>query len=454
LPPEWPEDLLPAIQAAVAARGEKVMVMDDDPTGTQTVHGVPVLTRWSPPALAAVLAEPVSVAYVLTNSRAMPPERARDVNREIATTLRAAGRDVGRDFVVVSRSDSTLRGHYPGELDALREGLGIAVDGTLIVPCFVEGGRLTVDDVHYAADGEWLVPVGETQSARDAAFGFRSSNLREWVSEKHGGRLAPADVASLSLAEIRRGGPDAVAERLDSVRGGRVCVANAASYRDLEVLVTGLLKVEAAGRRFLYRTAASFVRVRGGIAPRGLLTPRELRSPGGGGLVVAGSYVARSSAQIDIMESLTGVDGVELSAPDVLDPDRRVPEIERALAVARRALAAGRDVLVYTSRALITGQDRESSLRIGRVVSDALVAVVSGLDRRPAWVVAKGGITSSDVATRALSVSRAQVLGQALPGVPVWRLGPESRWPGLTYVVFPGNVGGPDALAQVVRLLR
>jgi hypothetical protein len=51
-------------------------------------------------------------------------------------------------------------------------------------------------------------------------------------------------------------------------------------------------------------------------------------------------------------------------------------------------------------------------------------------------------------------VRRAQVLGQIVPGVPVWRLGPESKYPGLPYVVFPGNAGGPDALASVIRVLR
>jgi uncharacterized protein YgbK (DUF1537 family) len=80
--------------------------------------------------------------------------------------------------------------------------------------------------------------------------------------------------------------------------------------------------------------------------------------------------------------------------------------------------------------------------------------VVRALTIRPRYLVAKGGITSSDIATQGLGVRRALVLGQILPGVPVWQLGPETRHPALVYIVFPGNVGGPQALAEIVTTLR
>jgi uncharacterized protein YgbK (DUF1537 family) len=102
----------------------------------------------------------------------------------------------------------------------------------------------------------------------------------------------------------------------------------------------------------------------------------------------------------------------------------------------------------------VTGRDAAENLAIGEIVSRSLVEIVSALRKKPRWLVAKGGITSSDVATGALGVRRALVLGQALPGIPVWQLGPETRWPGLAFVVFPGNVGGSDALCQLVTMLR
>lgn len=456
LPPEWPEDLLPQIQAMVETSETKVVVLDDDPTGTQTVHDVPVLTEWSVGSLRTVLAESGVVVYVLTNSRSVPLRQAQAMNREIAAHLRAAGEATGRDFVVVSRSDSTLRGHYPGEVAALVEGLGQAFDGTLIVPFFLEGGRLTVHDTHYVAEGDWLVPAAETEYARDVTFGYQSSDLRAWVSEKHHGAIEPQDVAAVSLADLRTGGPDAVAAGLERVRGGQVCVVNAVTYRDVEVFVAGLLRAEAAGQRFVYRTAASFVRVRGGIAPRGPLTSADLGAARGdtGGLVVVGSHVKKSTLQIEATRSLPGMTSLEVSVEKLLDDSSRDNEIRRVAGLVGETLGAGRDALVYTSRQLIAGTDRASSLRIGQAVSAALVAILDRLSEAPAWLIAKGGITSSDIATQGLKVRRAEVLGQSVPGVPIWRTGPESRWPGLIYVVFPGNVGGPGALAEMVRILR
>ncbi|HSJ56934.1 MAG TPA: nucleotide-binding domain containing protein, partial [Anaerolineae bacterium] len=300
------------------------------------------------------------------------------------------------------------------------------------------------------------VPAAGPEYARDAAFGYTSSNLRAWVSEKHGGEIAPGDVATITLSNLRLGGPEAIARQLDGVRGGQVCIVNAATYRDLEVFVAGLLAAEAAGQHFLYRTAASFVRVRAGLPPRALLAAADLplHGTGRGGLVVVGSYIQKSTQQAEAAAALPGVRSVELRVDRLLAPAGRASEVQRVAAHVDRAISDGQDALVYTSRQLVTDADREKSLQIGQAVSSALVDVVRALSTRPAWVIAKGGITSSDVATRGLGVTRALVLGQALPGVPIWYTGGESRWPDLVYVVFPGNVGGPDALARMIQILR
>jgi uncharacterized protein YgbK (DUF1537 family) len=224
----------------------------------------------------------------------------------------------------------------------------------------------------------------------------------------------------------------------------------------MEVFVVGLLQAEAAGKRFIYRTAASFVRVRGGIAPRPLLTSAELASAGDGqgGLIVVGSHVRKSTLQMEAARELPGVTGIELRVQQLLDENERDEEVQRVVALANEGLAGGRVPLIYTSRDLVVGEDEVSALEIGQAVSEAVVAVVQGVTEEPAWVIAKGGITSSDVATQGLNIQRAEVLGQAIPGVPIWRTGSESRWPGLVYVVFPGNVGNADAVAEMVQILR
>ncbi|HEX5690959.1 MAG TPA: four-carbon acid sugar kinase family protein [Roseiflexaceae bacterium] len=455
LPAEWSIDLRPEIQRRLAEQPRTVVVLDDDPTGTQTVHSIPVLTEWPVPALAEELAREQPAFYVLTNSRSMPLAAAEALNAEIGRNLAEAARQTNREFVVVSRSDSTLRGHFPGEVAALDAALGGGCDGWLLAPYFLEGGRYTLDDVHYVASGDLLTPAGETEFARDPAFGYRASNLREWVEEKSAGMVRAADVASISLDDIRRGGPERVAERLMALNDGRMCVVNAANPRDLDVVVAGLLDAEARGKRFLYRTAASFVAARAGLTSRSLLTRDELALPAnGGGLTMVGSFVPRTTSQVAALVERTGVPPIEASVAALIDDAQRDAEISRVAQAAEERLGRGDDVAIVTSRQLIAGADAGASLDLGRRVSDGLCAILQAIETRPRYLIAKGGITSSDLATQGLGVRRAMVLGQILPGVPVWRLGDESRYPGLVYVVFPGNVGGPEALADVVELLH
>jgi len=455
LPPEWPDDLLPEIQKQLKAARRKVVVLDDDPTGTQTVHDIPVLTGWSVEVLGKELQNDLPAFYLLTNSRSLPLAQAQALNQKIGRNLLEAGRQTGCDFAVVSRSDSTLRGHFPGELEALTTGLAQPFDGWLLVPYFLEGGRYTINDVHYVAEGDKLVPAAETPFAQDAAFGYHASNLRQWVAEKTGGRIPAKTVASISIEEIRQGGPAQVSRRLCALEQAKVCIVNAASPRDIEVFVRGLLGAEAAGKRFLYRTAASFVQTRAGLALRPLLTAQELELPNsGGGLIVVGSYVPKTTRQVqELLAQPERVVAVEINVEALLDNRQRQSEIERVAGRANEGLQRQQDVMIYTARNLITGRNAESSLAIGQRVSGSLVAIVQAIASRPRYLLAKGGITSSDVATHALGVKRALVRGQILPGVPVWQLGPESRQPGLTYIVFPGNVGDTHALVEVTARL-
>ncbi|MBI3959653.1 MAG: hypothetical protein HY328_12660 [Chloroflexi bacterium] len=453
LPPAWPDDLRTTIRGEIESSGRTIVVLDDDPTGTQTVHDVPVLTGWGVDVLATELATRPACFYILTNSRALPGHEAASLGRTIGQNLAAASARAGRDVAVVSRSDSTLRGHYPGEVTALGEGLGQRFDGQLVIPFFLEGGRYTIHNIHWVAEGDTLVPAAQTPYAVDKAFGYANSDLRAWVEEKTGGQVRAADVAAVTLDDLRVGGPDAVRERLLGLADGQVCIVNCASYRDMEVFVLGLLAAEAAGKRFLYRTAASFVQVRAGLTARPLLTADDLELPAtSGGLFVVGSYVPKTTTQLFALLAQLQIVPVEIDVDALLD-ERRADTLADAIRATDAALAAGQTVAVFTSRQLVSVDDHAGSLSIGRRVSDGLIEIVQGIRSRPRYLVAKGGITSSDVATAGLGVVRAVVAGQILPGVPVWRTGAESRHPGLAYVVFPGNVGGDDALVEVERRL-
>jgi len=462
LPPVRVEpDARRRIREALAGAGRRIAVFDDDPTGSQTVHDVAVVTVFDPEEIAAGLDGPGSTCFILTNTRSMDETDAVALNTRVGRTVFELSRRLDAPVEVISRSDSTLRGHVIAEVTALdavrREVLGRGFDGVLLIPAFLEAGRFTAGDVHWARVGGEPMPVGDTEFARDATFGFTASDLREFVAEKSGGTITPDQVHSLTLDDIRRGGPQRVAEILAGVTDGAFVVVNAVDYADLDVVVLGLLEPQVAGKAFLYRTGPSFPQPLAGLDPRPPLQASDIwpgGRPGGHGLVVVGSHVGLTSRQVAVAQERGGIAEVELDVTAVADPSRRDAHVAEVTDRVVDALA-GSDVLLFTSRTLLRDTDPAASLEIARQVSTAVITVVRGaVAAGPAWVVAKGGITSHDVAVRGLGIRRATVLGQLLPGL-VSVFQPVEALPevvGVPYVVFAGNVGDENTLAYVIDL--
>jgi len=461
--PHASADARSRIRAANRAAGRRIAVLDDDPTGSQTVHDVAVVTVLDRAEYAAGLADAGSTCFVLTNTRSLTEADAVAVNRSAGRSLFELGDQLGGPVQLISRSDSTLRGHVIAEVRALdaarRDVTGRGYDGVLLIPAFFEAGRVTAGDIHWArVGGEWL-PAGETEFARDASFGYTASDLKDFVAEKSGGAIAAGDVHSVGLDDIRVGGPVRVAEILRGVSDGAFVVVNATEYSDLEVVVLGLQDAERSGRAFLSRTGPSFVRALAGLEPRAPLTAADIwpaGHPGGHGLVVVGSHVGLTCRQLEVARSHAHLSEVEMDVAAIGEPAHRDAHVADIADRVVSALAHS-DVLLFTSRALSRGADAAGSLRISRAVSTAVVDVVSAARAaHPAWVIAKGGITSHDVAARGLEIRRADVLGQMQTGI-VSVLRPIEAAPeavGIPYVVFPGNVGDETTLAYVVDVFR
>lgn len=456
--------------------GRRLVVLDDDPTGTQAIADLPVLTSWSTADIRWALSQPTTAFFILTNTRSLSEPDAVERNRQIVEALDEAAGLEGVGYVILSRSDSTLRGYYPLETDVLAEELGArgtTVDGVVICPAYIEPGRVTVDSLHWSRTDEGMVPVAHSEFARDASFGYLSSDLRDWVEEKTAGRISREQVATITLTDIRDGGPDRVEEIVTGLDEGQPVVVDAADYADLQVVVAALLRAEAACKNYLYRTGPSFVRARSGqqatpgIDARRLASilaaaPRsegETRPDTRHGLIAVGSHVGLTTRQLDRLRAVGQIIELELDVPTLLrggEGTRHVSEIASRAADLLRTDDTGADVVIRTSRTLVTGADGVDSLVISRTVSAALVKTVQEVvgQVRPAFVLAKGGITSADTATEGLRIRRAWCRGTMLPGiVSLWEpaSGPAQ---GIPYIVFAGNVGDDQALASVVQTLR
>ena len=448
---------------ALAGYGDKVVVLDDDPTGTQTVHDISVYTDWEPGTLDGAFASEDRAFFILTNSRSFSAAKTERAHQEIARSIAHGARGSGSAFTVVSRGDSTLRGHYPLEDEVLRseltEELGIEFDGEIICPAFFEGGRYTFDDIHYMLRGGKLIPVGETEFANDETFGYRSSNLVDYVVEKTGGAVSREDCLSVSIGELRALDLDGITEKLLGCHGFTRVIVNAVDETDLKAFAICFMRARAKGRHFICRTAASFPKCLAGVQDIPLLKRSDIEDAdnGNGGLVIMGSHVKLSTEQLDCLRSCDlGLDFCEFDVNAEDSDGSFATQTAKVAAHVGDVLASGRTAVVYTTRALLApqGMSPERKLELSVNISEGLTGIVAQLAVRPRYLIAKGGITSSDIATKGLGVRHARVLGQAAKGIPVWRIGPESRFPGMAYLIFPGNVGEPDTLKSIVEELE
>jgi uncharacterized protein YgbK (DUF1537 family) len=436
-----------------------IVVLDDDPTGSQSVHDVTVLIDPTTDDFERAARQRLTT-FVWTNTRSLPEDAAVDLNRALVRSALDAARLAGVRPVFVSRGDSTLRGHFAAELSAVLStcaGAGQPVDGVVFAPAFLEAGRITADDVQWVeqSDGS-VVPAAETEFARDATFGYRETNLKDWVAARTS--LRPDKIKSIPAGKAN----GAAAERVvTSLGDGDIAIANVATAADLEALVLACNSAERAGRRLVYRAGPSLVRALAGQPPRAPLTTADLAGHGPDtdhafGLTVVGSHTALTTRQLDTAARRHGLAVVELDVDAMLD-DTTAADARGTVTVALEHALRGDHAALVTSRSVrMVPENPQQSLALARRVSGEVCAVVHGLspDLPLRYLVAKGGITSHEVAVHGLGMRQASVLGQMLPGqISVLRLGPETPRPGMPYLVFPGNVGNDGSLADVLTTL-
>ena len=449
------------LKKEIEANNKKIVVLDDDPTGVQTVHDISVYTNWDKDSIRQGFEEENNLFYVLTNSRGFTEDQTTKAHHEIAEVVDEVARETGKEYIFISRSDSTLRGHYPLETQLLKadyeKNTGKTIDGEIMCPFFKEGGRFTIDNVHYVKYGEELVPANETEFAKDKTFGYTAYTMPEYIEEKTKGEYKAADVTCISLEDIHNMDIDKIEAQLMEVTGFNKVIVNAVDYADVKVFCTALYRAMAKGKVFMFRTAAAIVKVMGAVTDQPLLTREQMvvKETTNGGIVVVGSHTEKTTKQVECLKELKDIEFIELDATLVKDDDAFEEEVSRCLAREEECIRAGKTVCCYTTRALITADtgDKEDELRLSVKISDAVQSLVGRLSITPSFVIAKGGITSSDVGTKALEVKKANVLGQIKPGIPVWQTGEESKFPLTPYVIFPGNVGEISTLKEAVEVL-
>jgi uncharacterized protein YgbK (DUF1537 family) len=425
-----------------------IIVLDDDPTGTQTVHNVPIITEWTELAIKKEFDNRTPFFFILTNSRALIAEEANKLGIEIGQNIAK----LQQNCWILSRGDSTLRGHFPNEIEALAKGLAWDDDYLMVlIPAFFEGNRFTKNDVHYWVEKDKWIPVGETPFAQDKTFGYKSSDLKAWVEEKTKGKIKASSVVSITLDDLEKGDEKSILDKIN--KASKILIVNALNYNHLHVF-SKIIKQSA--RNIIFRTSASFVAVFGDIEKKPLLENKDFQNENTqhGGLIVVGSHVPKTTAQLNELLK-TDIQMIEVNVKILIGSGPKWFEyLTPFIFKIDNLLKAGKSVVLYTSRDVILGKDESDSLQKSLKVSNGLVWIIKQLGTRPRFLIAKGGITSSDLATKALRVKRAMLLGQIEAGIPVWQLGSETKFPNMPYIVFPGNVGSDNSLRNIYEKFK
>ena len=425
----------------------KIVVIDDDPTGSQTVHSCLLLMKWDIETLIKGLQDTAPIFFILSNTRAMNPHEAAAVTQEICHNLKLAIAQAKiTNFLVVSRSDSTLRGHYPIETDVIAQELG-GFDAHFLTPAFFEGGRVTVDSTHYLLVDGVKTPVAETEFARDSVFGYSYSYLPDYVAEKTQGKIAVERVVRFTLADLRGG---ELEPRLLELENNQCVAVDGESQQDFDLLAESILATTAQGKRFLFRSAASLLTSLAQLGPQPI-PPEKMasyRPTDKPGVVLVGSHVQKTTQQLTELLKQERVVGIEVDVAQLRDnPDSKAEMLRSILIAVNEAFDLGKTAVVYTSRSELSFANVQQRLQFGIIVSALLMEVVQGLPASIGFLISKGGITSNDVLSTGLNLTSARLLGQILPGCSVIRTAANHpQFTNLPVVLFPGNVGAHNGL--------
>ena len=445
----------------------KVVVIDDDPTGSQTVHGCPLLLRWDVETLRRALSHPSPLLFLLADTRSLAPVAAAERNREIASNLDGALRAEAlqrADVLLVSRGDSTLRGHGVLEPETLQEAFG-PFDATFHVPAFLEGGRTTVQGVHLL-HGQ---PVHTTPFALDRLFGFSSSDLAAWLEEKSSGAIRRADVQRISGRELdAAGGPGLprLVNRLRTLRGNVPVVVDAERQQQL-CSFGAAVRALRSEKRFLFRSAASLVRALADPGPQpldaaGLAGLRRRAADGRPlpGLVMVGSHVPLADQQLELLLEEPDCHGVELPVRRIArvlegpTPDLLLADLERVWSQELKTLlASGCTPVLFTSRGELRFASEQEGRRFSRETARLMGRLASSVATDLGYLISKGGITTQTLLADGLGLEAVQLEGQLLPGLSLVRPS-AGRFQGLPILTFPGNLGSADTLREAWQRLE
>ena len=444
----------------------KVIVIDDDPTGSQTVNNCLLLLKWDYSTLIKGFKSKSNLFFILANTRSLSENDAKVRLVEICNNLKKiiSKETYKEKFIFVSRGDSTLRGHIFLEPKIINDCLG-PFDATFHIPAFIEGKRMTIDGQHFVDN----VPVSQTIFAKDKIYGYKTSNIKQLLFQKSKSQIKLNDIQNLKLSELNvleSKEKNIVFNKIKNYKENSHVIVDVENYSQLKKFSLSIKKLSKQ-KKFLFRTAASFISSISDAKDNpqepsfySLLRRKDNEKKLLPGCLVIGSYVELTTIQLKNLLKTSDCVPIECDVFEFLrisklknNQDQLGLFKNEFLAKIRSCLKKENTPVLFTSRKEVFLGNNDEQLNLYNSLAHFISELVSELKNEIGYLISKGGITSNVILSNGFKAKYVYLQGQIITGVSLvtFKLENDENIP---IVTFPGNIGNQDSLVKVWSILE
>ena len=445
----------------------KIIIIDDDPTGSQTVNDCNLILRWDYETLLKGLKDSSNLLFILANTRSLSKEDVKIRLKEICSVLREIINNSSfaeEDFVLISRGDSTLRGHNFVEPDIINELLG-PFDATFYIPAFIEGNRTTVNGNHFVDN----IPINETIFSKDKIFGFNTSNIKELICEQSNYQLDFNNIENIFIKDfeaLETNQPSKLFMQIEKLKNNKKVIVDIMDYSQLDKfssIIRSLLKK----KKFLFRSAASFISSLSNVkrTQKDHIYFSQLRRKNNSdkamkGLIVVGSYVELTTRQLNKVLEISLCKPIEINVFKLYEffkigDNLNLNSLKKLILNSiRQNLSRESIPVLYTSRKIISPIDKNDLIQFQLFLSVFIAEIVSAIKNEIGYLISKGGITTNTIISKGLEADSVYLEGQILPGISLVTFDLLEQKGKLPIVTFPGNIGNNMSLVTALEILE
>ena len=446
----------------------KIIVFDDDPTGSQTVHDCLLLLSWDYQTLLDGIKSGSRLLFILCNTRSLSEAEASQRLIEICTSLKQVINSEGysiKDFVFISRGDSTLRGHNFLEPFVINKALG-PFDATFHIPAFIEGDRLTINGRHFVDN----MPAHETIFAKDKIFGYQTNNIKQLLYKKSKFQIQLKDIENLTLSEINElvvNENNIIFKKIRNLKNNKQLIVDADTYWYLDKfsLVLNKLKME---KNFFFRTAASFIKSYSRIENNtkdnkyySQLRRKDDHNKYMKGLIVIGSHVELSSIQLKSLLEISTCKPIEINVKDYFQIFKYKNEESQIKIFKKRLVNQVRECIkkdftpvLFTSRKVLISQSNDEEFAFNKSLASFIAQIIKELKLEIGYLISKGGITTNTILSEGFSANSVYLEGQITIGISLLSVHLKQINTSIPVVTFPGNIGDKNTMVKVWSIIE